>query len=309
MGFGWRPAGPLQSPGRRQCRVPSGPADEYRARLSRLDSARQTLDRLDRRFSYARLLTIRGRSGAAAIAWWRARPRSGLARRADALFLVLVQRHDRILHTLAAVSAVDRLLRSGTRTNRGPVGWQRRTRRPLPGRTASVRQRSRSLRQGLAVRAAVHRADTCRRRDPRRLAEASCSADRDSRKAGGGHGTDARTRPSRGAIAGRRRGPGGRRYRRTRKVGRRGHTPAAPVAARDCGGADRDGGRQPGVCRGHRHLGALHPGRRRRGHLFRSAACPCPAGPACAQRDQLATSTSLRTLHFVSSALPSPRLG
>ena len=86
------PRRPLE---RRQCPVPTGPASEYRLRLSRLDSARRALARQDRRFSYARLLTFA--AGALLIAGWRALTPFWLVALPAVVFLMLVQRHDRVL--------------------------------------------------------------------------------------------------------------------------------------------------------------------------------------------------------------------
>ena len=87
---------------RRQCPVPSGPDAEYRLRLSRLDSARQALARQDRRFSYARLLTFAA-GAALLLAAWRALTPFWVVALPAVLFLMLVQRHDRVLRRLAAV--------------------------------------------------------------------------------------------------------------------------------------------------------------------------------------------------------------
>jgi ABC-type multidrug transport system fused ATPase/permease subunit len=82
--------------------VPTGPDSEYRLRLSRLDSARQALARQDRRFSYARLLTFAA-GAALLIAGWRALTPFWLVALPAVVFLILVQRHDRVLRRLSAV--------------------------------------------------------------------------------------------------------------------------------------------------------------------------------------------------------------
>jgi MutS domain V len=84
--------------------VPPGPADEYRARLIRLQSAREALSRRDRRFSNARLLVFAA-AAALAVGWWRgaAAVPLWLVVLPVVLFLGLVQRHDRILRALAGV--------------------------------------------------------------------------------------------------------------------------------------------------------------------------------------------------------------
>ncbi|MGH9257461.1 MAG: MutS-related protein [Vicinamibacterales bacterium] len=82
--------------------MPSDPADEYRARLTRLHSARAALSRRDSRFSYARLFVFAVTAGCA-LGWWRAALPLWWVGLAIGLFLVLVQRHDRVLRALAAV--------------------------------------------------------------------------------------------------------------------------------------------------------------------------------------------------------------
>jgi hypothetical protein len=82
--------------------VPAGPAAEYHARLSRLNSARQVLARQDRRFSYARLVTFAA-GAALLLAGWRALTPFWLVALPAVLFLLLVQRHDRVVRRLAAV--------------------------------------------------------------------------------------------------------------------------------------------------------------------------------------------------------------
>jgi MutS-like protein len=83
--------------------VPSGPADEYRARLSRLHVSRDGLTRQDRRFSYGRLLVfavgallVAASWRASTSGWWIALPAT--------LFLFLIQRHDRVVRALAAAN-------------------------------------------------------------------------------------------------------------------------------------------------------------------------------------------------------------
>ena len=84
--------------------MPPGPADEYRARLIRLQSAREALSRRDRRFSNARLLVFAA-AAALAVGWWRgaAAVPLWLVVLPVVLFLGLVQLHDRILRALAGV--------------------------------------------------------------------------------------------------------------------------------------------------------------------------------------------------------------
>lgn len=83
--------------------MPASPAAEYHARLSRLDSARQALAQQDRRFSYARLLTFAAGAALLISAWQGVTPFWVVALPA-VLFLLLVQRHDRVLRRLAAVN-------------------------------------------------------------------------------------------------------------------------------------------------------------------------------------------------------------
>ena len=80
----------------------SRPADEYRARLTRLRASRDALSRRDRRFSYARLLVFVA-AAVLAIGWWRAVVPLWPVALSAVLFLALVQRHDRIVRALAAV--------------------------------------------------------------------------------------------------------------------------------------------------------------------------------------------------------------
>jgi len=82
--------------------VSSRPADEYRARLTRLHASRDALSRRDRRFSYARLLVFVA-AAVLAIGWWRAVVPLWPVALSAVLFLALVQRHDRIVRALAAV--------------------------------------------------------------------------------------------------------------------------------------------------------------------------------------------------------------
>ena len=83
--------------------MPTGPADEYRARLVRLRTAGETLARQDIRFSYARVAVfVVGAAVAFAVwrgsvsPWWLAVPAG--------IFGVLVQRHDRLVRRRTAVS-------------------------------------------------------------------------------------------------------------------------------------------------------------------------------------------------------------
>jgi hypothetical protein len=82
--------------------VHPGPADEYRARLSRLHSARDALSRRDRRFSYARVLVFAA-AAVLAIGWWQALVSVWWVAALGGLFLVLVRRHDRVVRSLAGV--------------------------------------------------------------------------------------------------------------------------------------------------------------------------------------------------------------
>ncbi|OFW00538.1 MAG: hypothetical protein A3I61_12325 [Acidobacteria bacterium RIFCSPLOWO2_02_FULL_68_18] len=79
----------------------AAPADQYRARLARLDAASDTLSRRDAHLSYARLvvflagalLAVAGWRGALSL-WWLTVP--------TLLFGVLVERHDRVIRARAA---------------------------------------------------------------------------------------------------------------------------------------------------------------------------------------------------------------
>lgn len=84
--------------------MPAGPAEEYRARLVRLRTAREKLARQDTRFSHARvavflvaatLALLVWRGGVSA--WWWLFPPA-------VVFGVLVERHDRVVRGRAAVS-------------------------------------------------------------------------------------------------------------------------------------------------------------------------------------------------------------
>ena len=92
-----------------------------RLRLSRLDSARRALARQDRRFSYARLLTFAAES-ALLIAGWRALTPFWLVALPAVVFLMLVQRHDRVLRRLAAVIDRSASTSGGWRASR-TAGW------------------------------------------------------------------------------------------------------------------------------------------------------------------------------------------
>ena len=81
--------------------MPPEPAHEYRTRLARFESTRDRLSRRDRQFSYGRLLTFVV-GGALAIAWWRGDVPVWGALLPVVLFLVLVRRHDRVIHALSA---------------------------------------------------------------------------------------------------------------------------------------------------------------------------------------------------------------
>ena len=82
--------------------MPSDPAPEYRARLTRLQLARDRLSRRDRQFSYVRLLTF-AIGGALAITWWRGGIPLWSAVLPLVIFLMLVQRHDRVIRALSRV--------------------------------------------------------------------------------------------------------------------------------------------------------------------------------------------------------------
>ena len=81
--------------------MPSGPTDEYRARLSRLQAARNALARRDRRFSYARLLVFAA-GAVLLITSWRGITPVWVIALPGVLFLLLAQRHDRVVRALAA---------------------------------------------------------------------------------------------------------------------------------------------------------------------------------------------------------------
>lgn len=83
--------------------MPAGPAEEYRARLNRLRTAREKLARQDARFSHARVAVFLVAAAMALLAWrggvspWWLLPPA-------AVFAVLVERHDRVVRGRAAVS-------------------------------------------------------------------------------------------------------------------------------------------------------------------------------------------------------------
>ena len=111
-----------------------------------------------------------------------------------AAFVALAVRHDRVIRARDRSAAAGRLLRARAGAHRGPLDRHRRNRRPLPQRPPSLRQRSRPLRAGLALRAAVARAHAHRRGHAGGLADRRGATGGSPRAAGGRAGTDRRAR-------------------------------------------------------------------------------------------------------------------
>ena len=99
------PRGPAVAPGanRDNGAVATAPADEYRARLTRLEARAARLARRDARFSAARLLVFASGLVLLAAAWRGGLPAWWLAAPAGA-FAVLLQRHDLVIRARAATA-------------------------------------------------------------------------------------------------------------------------------------------------------------------------------------------------------------
>src|SRR5688572_311404 len=86
--------------------VPTPSGDEYRARLDQRRAVLQSHNRLDARYSAARLIVFIA-GVALAVAWWRGVTVAWLLALPVLAFAVLMQRHDRIIRARdAALRAI-----------------------------------------------------------------------------------------------------------------------------------------------------------------------------------------------------------
>ena len=83
--------------------VPTLPGDEYRARLDRRRAALHSLNRLDARYSVARLIVF-VTAVVLALLWWRGAVAPWLLTLPAVIFGVLIQRHDRIIRDRGAAA-------------------------------------------------------------------------------------------------------------------------------------------------------------------------------------------------------------